>query len=153
MKTHELKVDQDAFDAVQDGCKTFEIRKADREFRVGDAILLRCTFYTGAEMAAGSPLIYTGETARRIITHILRGPIFGLADEWAILSLHDVAATQAALDAEFRAYFRGLLAQSPALRRYARRTSAEIGGITLPVFRSALADAFRAGRELPRRTI
>lgn len=55
-------------------------------------------------------------------------------------------AHERAADADFRAYFRGLLRSSAPLRRYLRRPAEEIGGITLPVFKGALADAFRAGR-------
>lgn len=41
MMTHELKTVQPYFDAVADGSKTFEIRKNDRGFKVGDRLRLR----------------------------------------------------------------------------------------------------------------
>lgn len=53
--THELKTWKPYFDAVMEGVKTFEIRKADRPFAVGDILRLReyipvgCT-YTGREI-------------------------------------------------------------------------------------------------------
>lgn len=40
-KIHELKCLPEHFDAVVAGIKTFEIRKHDRAFRVGDGLLLK----------------------------------------------------------------------------------------------------------------
>lgn len=87
MKTHELKTDPAVFDAVATGDKTFEIRKDDRWFEVGDTLLLRRTKYTGAEMKAGAPLEYTGEVGTFSVTYILRGPVYGLADRWVVMSI------------------------------------------------------------------
>ena len=96
---HELKTDPDVFQALVDGRKTYELRKDDRGFQVGDTLTLRETRYTGQEMISyehpdhpgrivfGKPLEYTGRTVGRVVTHILRGPIYGLADGWAILSV------------------------------------------------------------------
>ena len=86
LNLHELKTDTDVFRAVRDGVKTYELRKNDRNFAVGDMLLLRETEHTGAEMAAGAPLAYTGRSTARRISHILIGPIYGLAEGWAILS-------------------------------------------------------------------
>lgn len=95
---HELKTDPEVFQAIFDGLKTYEIRKADRDFKVGDTLRLRETSHTGAEMARGEPLVYTGRECSATITHILRGPIYGLANGWAILSialLRHIAALEA----------------------------------------------------------
>lgn len=48
---HELKIDQEYFKAVKDGRKKFEIRKNDRDYHVGDLLVLReynpnCRSYT-----------------------------------------------------------------------------------------------------------
>lgn len=40
MKVHELKLDEKYFDLVDTGLKTFEIRKNDRDYRVGDLLAL-----------------------------------------------------------------------------------------------------------------
>lgn len=86
---HDLKTDGAVFEAVLHRRKTFEIRRDDRDFRVGDTLMLRETRHTGAEMQAGAKLEYTGRECRRLVTHILRGPIYGLAEGWAILSIRD----------------------------------------------------------------
>lgn len=85
--SHELKTDPEVFDAVASGAKTFEIRKDDRQFTVGDTLILRRTLHMGLEMKNGFPLVYTGEVETRTITYILRGPIYGLTTGWVILSL------------------------------------------------------------------
>ena len=84
MQTHELKTDPQVFDDVVSGKKTFEIRKDDRGFEVGDLLILRKTQHTGAEMANGAPLKYTG-TVYVYVTYILRG--YGLEDGWVIMSI------------------------------------------------------------------
>ena len=85
---HELKADPDVFQAVSDGSKSFEIRRDDRGFQVGDDLLLRETFYTGEEMSLrdGKPLVYTGRAYEFHINYILRGPVYGLKEGWVIMS-------------------------------------------------------------------
>lgn len=86
MQTYELKTDPEVFDAVAAGLKTFEIRYDDRGYQVGDQLILRNTRYTGAEMKQGKPLEYLDEYGATV-SHILRGPCYGLADGWVIMSL------------------------------------------------------------------
>lgn len=40
MTEHELKLNQRYFDAVKNGIKTFEVRRNDRDFRMGDTLKL-----------------------------------------------------------------------------------------------------------------
>lgn len=84
---HVLKTDSDVFKAVVSGDKTFEIRKDDRNFQVGDLLDLRETIYSGESMQRGAPLKYTGSTHVVRIGYIMRGPIYGLADGWCIMSI------------------------------------------------------------------
>lgn len=84
---HQLKTDPEVFQAVFDGRKTYEIRKHDRNYKVGDVLDLHETTHTGAEIAAGAPLVYTGRKHSTWISHILTGPIYGLEAGWSILSL------------------------------------------------------------------
>lgn len=78
---HELKVWQSYFHALWDGVKPFELRRDDRDFRVGDTLRLRETYYHNGE--------YTGREIRTSpITYILRQePEFGLMDGFAVLGL------------------------------------------------------------------
>jgi len=87
-KVHELKTDPKVFAGSAAGLKTFEIRMDDRDFQEGDELLLRETVSTGEEMKDGKPLEYTGRVISQRITHILRGPVYGLQQGWAILSVY-----------------------------------------------------------------
>ena len=83
---HELKTDKEVYEAVVDGQKTYEIRFDDRGYAVDDVLLLRETAFSGEQMKAGSPLVYTGASIGVKVTHVLRGPIYGLMDGWVIMS-------------------------------------------------------------------
>jgi hypothetical protein len=89
-----LKIDSPVFVEVATGVKLFEIRKDDREYQCGDVLVLRETKFTGLEMAAGEPLIYTGRAERRRVVGLLRGPQYGLAAGWVILSIAPLADGQ-----------------------------------------------------------
>lgn len=80
---HELKSDPVAMFSEK---KTFEIRFDDRNYQVGDKLVLRETVHTGAEMKDGAPLEYTGRTAEMDVRYIMRGPVYGLAEGWVIMS-------------------------------------------------------------------
>lgn len=90
MSHHILKTDPAVFEAVRVGSKTFEIRFDDRGFKIGDALELRETVSTGAEMLAGSALAYTGRVLLRRVSHVLTG--YGLTDGWCCLSFDASAA-------------------------------------------------------------
>jgi hypothetical protein len=104
MKTHELKTDPKVFEASWAGCKPWEIRKNDRNFQVGDTLLLRETQYSGEEMAEqwtphmadmvrenasvspGKPLIYTGRELKVKVTYIL-GNFYELKYDWVVMTV------------------------------------------------------------------
>ena len=75
MKTHNLKIKMQYAWAVKLGIKTFELRKDDRGFKVGD--LIEFTVIDGE-----LPLpVYQ-------ITYVLKGvPEYGLADDYCILAI------------------------------------------------------------------
>lgn len=87
MTIHELKTDPEPFHATWCGLKKFEVRKADRPYKVGDFIVLRETAHTGEEMSAGKPLNYTGRLVSAVIRYILTGKNYGLQEGFCVLGL------------------------------------------------------------------
>lgn len=77
---HELKLRRDYFADVVTRKKTFELRLMNRAYQVGDVLVLREWNPDGE--------VYTGREARRRVTHILLGPVFGLEAGFGILSMH-----------------------------------------------------------------
>lgn len=79
VRFHELKVWPEFYEAIREGVKTFEIRKDDRGFRIGDELYLRewCPKKQN----------YTGARSRRWITYILKGGQFGLEPGYVALGL------------------------------------------------------------------
>ena len=77
--THELKTLQQHYDYVVTGHKKFELRKKDRDFKVGDYLLLRRYDLWNKE--------YTGQTCLVIVTHLLDGGVFGLDPSYCIMSI------------------------------------------------------------------
>lgn len=93
---HELKTDPLLFAAVSINDKRFEIRKDDREFSVGDELLLLETQKARAEVPLTEPMTFTGRKCRRIVTHIMRGPCYGLQEGWALLSVRPLTGAEKA---------------------------------------------------------
>lgn len=82
-ETHELKTWPKFFDAVVSGAKNFEIRKNDREFMVGDILLLKKYDNEKDE--------YMGEEIYLEITYILPcGSNFGIEEGYCIMGLKHV---------------------------------------------------------------
>jgi len=63
-RVHELKILPEYFTAILEGFKTFEIRQADRDYRVGDILHLK-------EYDASQTLTYTGRDLYVAVTYIL----------------------------------------------------------------------------------
>lgn len=74
---HNLKIWPEYFKAVKEGRKTFELRKADRPFAVGDTLVLQEWDPATQE--------YTGDSVEVQITYILPGGSFGLDSDYCIL--------------------------------------------------------------------
>ena len=83
MKIHELKIQLPYFEAVYTGLKTFEFRKDDRGFEVGDLIRFRVLGKTmlGADNSVLSDVLFK-------IKYILRDiPELGLPKDYCILGI------------------------------------------------------------------
>ena len=89
--THELKILPEYFDAVATHKKTFEIRKNDRNFHVGDKLILK-EWYHGR---------CTGREVERWVSYIYHGDgTFGLSDGYCIMGLKR-SAPMKAIDGDF----------------------------------------------------
>jgi hypothetical protein len=88
-KTHELKTHPGPFQALMDGTKTFEFRKDDRGFEVGDRLTLREWRPPDMPGAAtlGIPVgVYTGRCEDFLITYKLAGR-FGVPEGYCVLGI------------------------------------------------------------------
>ena len=76
---HELKTWPEFFMVVKSGIKTFEVRKNDRAYKIGDELLLREFDNNKQE--------YTGQICHRRISYILKGGGFGIDSDTVVLGL------------------------------------------------------------------
>jgi len=76
---HELKTWPGPFEAVRTGAKRYELRKADRDFRVEDWLNLREWDPTSRS--------YTGRQLWAEVTYITRGGEWGLPDGLRVLGI------------------------------------------------------------------
>lgn len=74
--THEIKILPEHYDKLRAGVKTFEVRKDDRGYSVGDTLLLR----------EWSHNLYTGRIAECKISDIYRGEF--CQEGYCIISFH-----------------------------------------------------------------
>ena len=79
--THALKTWPEYFDAIAEGSKNFEVRKADRDFSVGETLLLQ-----KFDPATGK---YSGQEIRMEITYILKGGSFGIEEGFVVMGIKD----------------------------------------------------------------
>lgn len=77
-KVHDIKIGKEFFEDVKNNVKTFELRKNDRNYKVGEILELH-------EYEAGEE---TGRTCRKLITYMLK-EFTGLQDNYCILGLKD----------------------------------------------------------------
>ena len=94
MTHHHLKTVQPYFGDVKAGNKTFELRKNDRDFKVGDIVTLR-EYVLGLPggMSMSEVGHYTGETIDLVITYVLPeafdvSEISILLKGWCIFGFH-----------------------------------------------------------------
>lgn len=70
MKTHNLKIWPEYLEQVKSGIKTFEVRKNDRDFKVGDSLILRAFDPDKAIQLMSTAGGYTGDWIEVDITYI-----------------------------------------------------------------------------------
>ena len=94
MTKHALKINEQWFDAVAVGTKNFEVRKNDRDFKVGDTLLIEEWDSTVVDKGEGyesqfGPRGYTGRKAVATITFVLRAEEFPIAikEGYAVLGI------------------------------------------------------------------
>lgn len=80
--THELKIAPEYFKAVVEGIKTFELRYNDRNFKVGDRLILK-----EYEQLFDMEYRYTGKEITKEVSYILEGGQYGLAKNFVILAI------------------------------------------------------------------
>lgn len=76
---HQLKTWPEYFNKIVSGYKKFELRKNDRDFDVGDTLVL--------QEWDPSKDSYTGEIYTVVVSYILRGDSFGIDNEYCIMSI------------------------------------------------------------------
>jgi len=128
MTRHELKTWPQYFAAVRSGKKRFEIRRNDRDFSVGDILVLR-------EFDPDSDA-YTGQIEERQITFLLSEEDYGVIHGFVAIGFgevmpHPEALAEGVLSAEQLATWHEMQASNAALRgKDARKVSASYAAPT-----------------------
>lgn len=76
---HELKTLYSFFYDVRSGTKNFEVRKNDRNFQVGDFLLLRCHDSNGEPIRT--------EPCMCLVTYLLPGGQFGIEEGYCVMGI------------------------------------------------------------------
>lgn len=79
MTEHELKTWPEFFESVSSGRKPFEVRKNDRDFKVGDVLILK-------EWDPEKEL-YSGRVLYKTVTYLLPGGSFGIDPDYCVMGL------------------------------------------------------------------
>ncbi len=85
MTEHSLKIYPVFYDAVANGAKTFEIRKNDRDYQVGDTLCMREFTGRGSDGVDN----YTGRVVYAKVTYVLTSEDFprAIVDGYAVLGI------------------------------------------------------------------
>ena len=94
---HYLKTWPQFYKEVEAGNKTFELRKNDRDYKVGDVLVLQeynpdkkgfgLSFGCIGAYLAKYTVGYTGNEVEKTVTYVLKGPCFGLEENYVIMGL------------------------------------------------------------------
>lgn len=79
--THELKTWPEYFQEIINGDKTFEVRKNDRDFKMGDVLLLKEWDNENSK--------YTGREWTVVVGYVLQGGQFGIEPGYCVMSIFD----------------------------------------------------------------
>lgn len=82
MKIHELRIYKEYFTLVKSGVKQFEVRLNDREFEIGDELILK-------EWDKEN-LVYTGRFLHRKVDYLLKGGQFGIVEGYVVMSMSKI---------------------------------------------------------------
>lgn len=86
--THDLKTWKEYFEEIWEGRKTFEVRKNDRNFQVGDTLNLVEMDLGGYGMTDHDLSRFpTGRTIQAEVTYILKGGLFGIEEGYVVMSI------------------------------------------------------------------
>ncbi len=87
--THELKTWQEYMMDIATGKKTFEVRNNDRNFQVGDELILKGWQPLGYSRVSPSEMTgeYTGQIIDAEVTYILKGGQFGIAYGYVVMGI------------------------------------------------------------------
>lgn len=85
MQIHRLKTLPSYFQALRIGDKTFEVRKDDRNFSVGDRLVL-CEYDDLSDTYTGQELTYD-------VTYVMHGGKFGLDGDHVVMGLRAARTT------------------------------------------------------------
>jgi hypothetical protein len=100
MTTHDLKTWPGSFNALLDGRKTYEVRKNDRYYQVGDELHLRewspdpFVNRYGTQCEPG----YTGRIARMRVVYLTPGGSFGLPSDMCVMAIRPAFAAEGLAD-------------------------------------------------------
>lgn len=86
-RVHDLKCWPEPFAAVASGAKTHEVRKDDRGYMVGDALVLKEWDPSPDYVVPTKPHGYTSRFVRVIVTHKTPGGSWGLPADLCVLSI------------------------------------------------------------------
>lgn len=85
---HDLKTWSGAFDAVWKGDKRYEFRPChDRDFKVGNVLLLREWDELNPVGRAPDAVLYTGRWVRASVTYLTKAPDFGIPAGYVVMSI------------------------------------------------------------------
>lgn len=100
--THALKVWPGGFAAIAAGVKVHEVRRADRDFKAGDALILREFIPNGSTDVKTRESLgkYTGWHLLRRVTYVTQPGSWGLPSDVCVLSLGTYSGALPALPSE-----------------------------------------------------